>query len=225
MGKSRHPKAKTHDHHIWLLGTYNHVAVKTCSRKALAYASEKNRVSFSYSRDWSFRTYVEMIARHASTPIPINSLSAELDKHTLSRGGVLLGPAAKYIDSIISRSGLQWWIDDEGLTIDYPVPEAEPTDFKWVAGKLMAERFVDGRLPEAALLDITKALDEREFPLLPNLQGAQRKVVGAYNQRRSLQPIRTFQQAVGNPVSGARLAVQRTLYAARTRFLGLNKNA
>ena len=91
------------------------IVAERCLREAaLHYPLVDNPVSVSIPPNTSYLAQIEIIASSASLPIPIESLSAELEqKGTSSRGNTFFGNAANYIDQIASNcDGMRWWITD-----------------------------------------------------------------------------------------------------------------
>ncbi len=77
-----------------------------------------NFISHSLPAPWSYRSVVEAIAQHSTTPIPIDDLAALPDQPNAVRGKVLFGDSGEYLDDALSSfSELEWWFSDKGLNI------------------------------------------------------------------------------------------------------------
>jgi len=195
------------------------VASALCSKRAaLKYLQQDNCVSAQVPTKSSFRRQIEIVAAHASQPIPIASLDSELDRYHLQMGNTLFGHVGSYFDSVADTLGMWWWMDDNGLTIGYPELRPAAPGFVTTAGQLMVGNFKNGRLSDEAFGIIAKALDEAGFQLLENLVPAQRKKVAEHNTKHPKNAIKTFQQAARHARVGRR-ALQLTLYAARVKHL------
>ena len=187
---------------------------------ALHYPLVDNPVSVSIPPNTSYLAQIEIIASSASLPIPIESLSTELEQKGISsRGNTFFGNAANYIDRIASNcDGMRWWITMQGLVVDRLEAVSNLSDFDVAAGRLMLEHFKNGRLPKESLAAIAQILDEQHFSLKSQVRESFWKKIAEYNQRYPKSAIKTFRRAVEYRPHG-RTAVRKALYVARDRFL------
>jgi len=177
-----------------------------------------SRVSLTMPAGSSHREHVERIAREASQPFPIASISKLLDEKRSSRGTVYLGDAGHQIDLILRNyPRMRWWMSKDGLVIDVvPDDAGQLSEFDRKAGKLVCDGMQNGKLSKDALDKIAAELDDMGFPLLDNLQPAQRKPIAAFNQKHARSAVKTFAAAALNP-KFTRL-VRRRLYVSRDRY-------
>jgi hypothetical protein len=165
-----------------------------------------------------YRAQIQAIANAALLPIPVASLSAKLERSGPPRGNTFADNAAKCIDQIASNfDGMQWWIDETGLVMDRLEPQSNLFDFDMTAGRLMFEHVQNGRLQKGWLEAVAKALDEKKYPLLCNLQPSHRKTVAKHNQEHPTKALKTFEKAVKS--RSGRRGVQLRLYVARDRYM------
>lgn len=158
------------------------------------------------------------MAREASPPFPVASISKLLDEKRSWRGTVYSGYAGREIDLILQNyPGMRWWMSKDGLVIDLvPNDASQLSEFDRKAGKLVCDGTQDGKLSKDAINKIASELDDAGFPLLENLQPAQRKAIAAFNQKHARSAIKTFAAAAGSPKFSR--AVRRRLYVSRDRY-------
>jgi hypothetical protein len=205
---------------------FTNIASNKCTKQAaLTHILHGNPVYLEVPPDSPYRAQIEAIANAALPPIPVASLSAELERRGSPRGNTFAGKAAKYIDRIASNfDGMWWWIDEEGLVMDRLEPQSNLSDFDMTAGRLMVEHLQNGRLEKGGLEAVAKALDEKKYPLLSILQRSHQKKVAKFNQHHPTMALKTFEKAVEHRVVGRR-GVQRRLYVAHDRYVkSLNRS-
>jgi hypothetical protein len=198
---------------------FTNVASNKCTKQAaLTYILHANPVYLQVPPYSPYRAQIQAIANAAHPPIPVASLSAELERSGSARGTTFAGKAAKYIDQIASNfDGMCWWIDESGLAMDRLEPQSNLSDFDMTAGRLMFEHVQNGRLQKGWLEAVAKALDENKYPLLSALQPSHRRRVAKYNQEHPTIALKTFEKAVEHRVG--RRGVQRRLYGAHDRYM------
>lgn len=179
---------------------------------------ENNFVSLRMPRGSTFREAVEEIAKKAHKPIPIESLSDQLNMFHSIRGGVYFGTLGNILDRIASNyDNMLWWVSDNGLNMAAVPPDAvRLSPFDELAGRLTTTNWKDGKLSLDALHEIAHALDEAGFSLLDQLQPASRKRIAQHNQKYSKKAIKTFHQAVCD--QRFVYAIRRRMYIARQKF-------
>jgi hypothetical protein len=205
---------------VQLENLFDRVVAEQCAKEpALHYLLQDNPVCVQIPSNTSYLAQLEIVAASAFSPIPIESLSSELLKHgNPPRGDTVFTQAGAHIDQVASTCDLRWWITDRGLVMDRLEPPLNLSRFYTVAGRLMVEHFLNGRLREKDLVIIAAKLDEQKFVLRDHVQPSLWEEIAAYNVANSRKAIKTFQQAVGHPRIGPR-AVRRALYFARDKFL------
>src|SRR5271170_1389486 len=152
--------------HDQLERLYSYIVAERCLKEAaLHYLRVDNLVTVAIPPNTSYFAQIEIIASSASLPIPVESLSTELEqKGIFPRGNTLFGNAANCIDRIASNcDGMRWWITEKGLVVDRLEPISNLSDFDVAAGGLMLEHFKNGRLPKGSLEAIAQILDEQQF--------------------------------------------------------------
>jgi hypothetical protein len=166
----------------------------------------------------SHREHVEQIARVASKPFPVVSISKLLDEKRSLRGTVYFGDAGRQIDLILHNyPGMRWWMEKDGLVIDIVPHDANRlSEFDRKAGQLVCDGTRAGRLSADVLREIAAELDAAGFSLLENLQPAQRKPIAAFNQKYAKAAVKTFASAASHRKFSR--AVRRRLYVARDRY-------
>ena len=176
-------------------------------------------VSLTMSAGSSHREDVEQIARMASQPFSIVSISKVLDERKSVRGQVYFGEAGSQIDKILHNyPGMRWWMEKDGLVIEVaPSHTANRlSEFDRTAGKLVCDATRHGRLSTDAVEKIAAGLDVAGFALLENLQPAQWKPIADHNRKYVKSAIKTFVAAVSSPKFVR--SVRRRLYVARDRY-------
>jgi hypothetical protein len=198
---------------------FTNIASNKCTKQAaFTYILHGNPVHLRVPPDSPYRAQIEAIANAALPPIPIVSLSTELEKKGPPRGNTFSYKAAKCIDQIASNfDRMQWWIDEKGLVMDRLEPQSNLSDFDMTAGRLMFEHLQNGRLEKGGLEAVAKALDEKKYPLLSILQRSHQRKVAKFNQHHPTMALKTFEKAVEHRVVGRR-GVQRRLYVAHDRY-------
>lgn len=171
-------------------------------------------VSLSVPGPCTHRAFVQEVARLASPPIFIESLSDHLNAGTLrgiscfdSMGNVLNHIAMNYLN-------VYWWVSEKGLNMAVESPQAPLSSFDALAGRLTTARWKNG-LSQSALIEIAKEIDAHGFKLHDELQPAYWKLIAEHNQKKSRDPITTFEQAILPRFSRG---IRRRLYIARTKF-------
>lgn len=147
-----------------------------CSKSAIELL-ENDHANMSVPADSTHFFIVEQLAKKASSPIPIESLSEELAEIKSSRGSTYFNLLGHCLDQIACNyPDMYWWITDNGLNMQRVEPGRPAlSDFDEFAGKMTEENWKNARLSWEALLNIARALDKKKLPLLENLQPAQRK--------------------------------------------------
>jgi hypothetical protein len=112
-------------------------------------------VSDSVPGPSSSRDSIEQIARTASIPINIESLSEELDKPILWRGRVFLGRLGDVLDEVaMNYPNMYWWMSDCGLNMAIvDQKHVLPDPFDELAGTLMIQHWKDGSVVHPSKLD------------------------------------------------------------------------
>jgi hypothetical protein len=88
--------------------------IKVAKQAALAYILHGNPVHLQVPPDSPYRAQIEANANAALPPIPIVSLSTELEKKGPPRGNTFPYKAARYIDQLASNfDDMWWWIDEK----------------------------------------------------------------------------------------------------------------
>jgi hypothetical protein len=212
--------AKTLAYRRLLNSEFTNIASNKCTKQAaLTYILHGYRVNVRVPPHAPYRAQIEAIANAAHPPIPIVSLSTELEKKEGSpRGNSFVYSAATSIDYIASQfEGMHWWIDENGLVMDRLEPQSNLSDFDMIAGRLMVERLQNGHLKKGWLEAVAKALDEKKYRLLDALQPFHRNKVAKHNQEHPAVALKTFKKAVEHHIG--RRGVQRRLYLARDRYM------
>jgi hypothetical protein len=188
------------------------------STKAARTFLDGNFVSLSVPRGSTYRFAVEEIARKASRPIPVESLCDELSARSYIRGAVFFGNPGDKLDQITANYvDMQWWVSDKGLNVAILPPEMPTLSrFDELAGRLIVEHSKEGKLSKDALYEIAKALDQANFSLSEDLQGAQWRPIQQHNIKYSKNAIKTFWEAVRKPAFVR--SIRRRLYVSRARF-------
>jgi hypothetical protein len=178
----------------------------------------ENFVVASWPGGSTLRDIVELIARNAKPPIPIDSLDLCLEEIKLSRGGMVASWTGDRIDeTVLQYPGLRWWISRRGLVIGMIRPEDLPlSEFDRTAGELMRKHFVERRLSCEGLAIIAAELDKRNFTLKCALEPSQWKKIADCNQRNARNHLKSFAEVVKHP-KFVRL-VRKRLSRARERF-------
>jgi hypothetical protein len=135
------------------------------------------------------------------------------------------GYAGRLIDEIVdNHPGLRWWMAKDGLVIDVVSDDAvRLSEFDRRAGQLVSDGMQAGKLSEHVLKNIAAELDAARFPLLKNLQPAQRKAIAAFNQKHARSAVKSFSAAAAHPRLSR--AVPRRFYVARDRYRAAYKSA
>jgi hypothetical protein len=190
---------------------------ETCGDRALLL----NIVSLAIHGPCTDREVVEAIAGQSSRPVPIHSLPDVLSETRLVRGKSMFGLVGDEIDKVaINFEVMHWWISKEGLNMAIVSPKAAKLSrFDEFAGKLCVDRSKDGKLSKELLVAIAKEVDVAGFTLKEQLQPAQWRPIAEYNQTKSRQAIKTFEQAC-QPLFAR--SVRRRLYVARERYTKAN---
>jgi hypothetical protein len=172
----------------------------------------------------SQREDLEEMARSASKPFPLASISKSLDETRSIRGRSYFGYAGRLIDEIVDNyPGMRWWMAKDGLVIDIVSDDADRlSEFDRRAGQLVWDGMQAGKLSEHVLKNIAAELDAARFPLLKNLQPAQRKAIAAFNQKYAKRAVKSFSAAAAHPRLSC--AVRRRLYVARARYRAAYKS-
>lgn len=176
-------------------------------------------VSLSIPAGSSHREDVEQIARTASQPFSIVSISKALDERKSLRGVVYFGEAGSEIDKILHNyPGMRWWMEKDGLVIDVTQPHSTNrlSEFDRTAGKLAYDATRHGKLSTDAVETIADGLDGSRFTLSENLQPAQWKPIADHNRKYAKSAIKTFAAAASHPKFVR--SVRRRLYVARDRY-------
>ena len=174
-------------------------------------------VSCSVPGPHSNRDSVEQIARNASTPIEVESLSEALAKPILPRSAVFFGRLGDVLDEIAANyPDLYWWVSENGLNMASVDPNhVLPDPFDELAGSLTIQHWKNGKLSAKSLLEIAAELDKNCFLVKENLQPGEWQCIAEHNQRRAKEPIRTFVGAAKHRRFGR--LVRRCLYRARRK--------
>jgi hypothetical protein len=219
MATKKAPRRKIPVYRRSLNNEFTNIASNKCTQQAaLTYVLHGNPVYLEVPPDSPYRAQIEAIANAALPPIPIVSLSTELEKKGPPRGNTFTYKAAKCIDQIASNfDGMQWWIDEKGLVMDRLKPQSNLSDFDMTAGRLVFEHVQNDRLQKGWLEAVAKALDEKKYPLLINLQPSHRKTVAQFNQKHPAKALKIFEKAVKHGIG--RRGVQLRLYVARDRYM------
>jgi hypothetical protein len=219
MATKKAPRRKIPVYRRSLNNEFTNIASNKCTQQAaLTYVLHGNPVYLEVPPDSPYRAQIEAIANAALPPIPIVSLSTELEKKGPPRGNTFTFKAAKCIDQIASNfDGMQWWIDEKGLVMDRLKPQSNLSDFDMTAGRLVFEHVQNDRLQKGWLEAVAKALDEKKYPLLINLQPSHRKTVAQFNQKHPAKALKIFEKAVKHGIG--RRGVQLRLYVARDRYM------
>jgi hypothetical protein len=198
---------------------FTNIASNKCTKQAaLTYILRSNPVYLVVPPHSPYRAQVQAIANAAVPPIPVASLSTELERSGPPRGGTFANKAAKCLDRIASQfDDMQWWIDEKGLVMDHLEPQSDLSDFDMAAGRLMFEHMQNGRLQKGGLEAVAKALDEKKYQLITALQPSHQKRIAKYNQEHPARALKTFEKAVDRPIG--RRGVQLRLYVARDRYM------
>jgi hypothetical protein len=178
----------------------------------------RSSVSLTMAAGSSHREDVEQIARMASRPFSILSISKVLDERKSLRGVVYFGETGSQIDKILHNyPGMRWWMEKDGLVIDIaPQHSANRLpEFDRIAGKLVCDATRHGKLSTDTVGKIAAGLDAAGFTLSENLQPAQWKPIADHNRKHAKSAIKTFAAAVSNPKFVR--SVRRRLYVARDR--------
>lgn len=177
---------------------------------------KNNFVSLTVPGPCTLSEVVKGIASCAATPVPIESLSDELNATKLGRGKVCFDCAGDLFNQIATNyPDMRWWISATGLNMEIVFPDPVLSPFDELAGKLTIDNW-NGGLSKIALWTIASELDKAEFILRKELQAAQWKIIAAHNQKYSKKTIRNFQQAARDPRFVR--SVRKRLYLARARF-------
>jgi hypothetical protein len=178
----------------------------------------ENFVVANWARGSTHRDIVELIARNAKPPIPIDSLDPCLEQIKLSRGGMVANWTGDRIDeTVLHYPGLRWWMSKRGLVIGMIRPEDLPlSEFDRTAGELMRKHFVERRLSCEGLAIIAAELDKRNFTLKSALEPSQWRKIAEYNQKNARNPLKSFAQVVKHPALLG--LVRKRLSRARQRF-------
>jgi hypothetical protein len=150
-------------------------------------------VSLSVPAGSSHREDVEQIARIATQPFSIVSISKVLDERKSLRGVVYFGEAGGQIDKIIHNyPGMRWWMEKDGLVIDVAPPHSANrlSGFDRTAGKLVCDATRHGKLSTDTVGKIAAGLDAAGFTLSENLQPAQWKPIANHNRKHAKSAIK-----------------------------------
>ena len=117
-------------------------------------------VSCSVPGPHSNRDSVEQIARNASTPIEVESLSEALAKPILPRSAVFFGRLGDVLDEIAANyPDLYWWVSENGLNMASVDPNhVLPDPFDELAGSLTIQHWKNGKLSAKSLLEIARTV-------------------------------------------------------------------
>ena len=155
----------------------------------------------------------------------IKSIPELLSERKSIRGMAFFGDAGRQIDQIVENYGdrnMRWWMAKDGLVVAVVSPkQSQLSKFDCVAGGLVVRNLVSGKLSKSALQEIAAELDSRGFPVLDQLQPAQRAEVAKYNQKYAKKAIKTFTAAIGHRHFVR--YVRRRLYVARNRYRAANQ--
>jgi hypothetical protein len=145
-----------------------------------------NLVNLTIPAGSTKREMLERIALGASRPFAIDSVSELPDGERLIRGCVISGHAGDEIDKIVHRYlGQCWWMSKNGLVVGVAPSEIGPlSKFDGLAGNLMSERSIGGKLSKEALAEIAAAVDAAGFALRKELQPAQWKLIAKHRPPR-----------------------------------------
>lgn len=112
-------------------------------------------VSLTVPAPCTARDVVEKIAREARNPIPIQSLSADLNLTKMVRGRVCFDDLGILFNQIATHyPTMYWWVSERGLNFEN-VP-ADLSSFDGLAGKLMMAKSEDRRLSKTSLWRLRK---------------------------------------------------------------------
>jgi hypothetical protein len=165
---------------------------------------------------------VKEVARQASRPIPIASLSSKLSEIRLARGVTFHGSPGDCFDRVAERNELRWWFSPAGLHIGQCEERIPPLNrFDEIAGKLMSEAKIGptGRLSSSEHLRIASVLDTAKFSLRRELEANGRKTLAEWNQHFPQRAISTFQAAIqADEPRNLKRAVKRRLYRAKNAW-------
>lgn len=171
----------------------------------------------------SERRVVEDIARFAKKPIELHELDPALDNKNLIRGKSCSGHVWKLIDEVAQNfPRMKWWITHNGLSI-LSMDQHEMasrlrvralTPFEALAGRLFADRSVNGRVSKGDLTEILRTIDREQFSLKGELSPDQWKDISFQNQKNSRHPIRSFEAAFQKFPR----IIRKVLYRARDRY-------
>jgi hypothetical protein len=135
-------------------------------------------VNISLPAGSTHRDALEQIAGVADERIDIKSIPELLSERKCIRGMVFFGNAGRQIDQIVENYGdrnMHWWMAKDGLVVAVVSPkQSQLSEFDRFAGRLVVMNWVSGRLSKSALQEIAAELDSTGFPVLNQLQPAQR---------------------------------------------------
>jgi hypothetical protein len=156
----------------------------------------RSSVSLSIPAGSSHREDVEQIARMASLPFSIVSISKVLDERKSLRGVVYFGEAGSQIDKILHNyPGVLWWMEKDGLVIDVAPPHSANrlSEFDRTAGKLVCDATRHGKLSTDTVEKIAAGLDAAGFTLSLKIcsppNGSQSPIIIGNTQNRRLRPL------------------------------------
>lgn len=178
----------------------------------------ENIISLTVSAGSNDFDALMQIGSSSEKSIPIKSLTDRLKGEEYIRGRVFFGRPGDEIQKILDDYPLlRWWMEKDGLVVDEARTELGPlSDFDRVAGGLVREHWIEGKLSESSLILIAEKLDAEGLLLKENLQPAQWKPIADFNQKNSKSAIKTFAVAVKRPQFAR--SVRRRLYLARERY-------
>ncbi len=216
--KKKGSRKKTASYKRLLTASFENVVVDRWSKEAaLEYVLNATHISIGVPSGSSAGERIRIIAEGTNPPIPIASLSEELEWYTVPRGYTAFGLPGPHIDQIAASHGLHWWIDERGLTVVRVDPGSNLSDFDSAVGKLMVEHWANGRLAKDADAIIAAAADEKGFQLKDHLRPKFYNDLAKYNQEYPKQAIKTFRAALKHHLT--RRGVRLRFTQARTRFL------
>jgi hypothetical protein len=178
-------------------------------------------VSLTLSAGTTHREAIIAIAKQIKFPLPIESLSDELDSIKPSRGCTHFGFLGNVLGKIANNyPNMRWWISEKGLNMAVVPPEKMLPSFEAIVAESCAKFWKDSRLSKPDLQLIARDLDERTATMdgnfLDRFPPSAREMIAEFNQKNPRAAIKTFTAAVANP----RFArpVRKVLYRARERF-------
>lgn len=188
---------------------------------------ESRFVNFTMIAPFAMVDEIEEIARQLRVHLELESIPEQFKTVVYPLDEVVFGYADRLLNNICENytlGRLRWYLTNRVLRFAVLTNGAKSlSKFDELAGHLMAEakRGANDRLDSSEYAKIAAELDKAGFAPLEHMEGEYRKILASYNQRYSLRPIRTFQQALSNRTPTGKLikrGVLRRLARAKSKW-------